>query len=502
MADFDDYQEEFRDTIATVDQQGKRIWIYPKKPKGKFYDYRSYLSYFYLIVLFLLPFISWNGQPFVLLNVLERRFILFGFQFAPQDFYLFAIAMLIFVVFIVLFTVVYGRLFCGWVCPQTIFMELVFRKIEYWIDGDYNSQRKLDATPWNTNKWVKRILKHSIFIAISILIANTFLAYIIGLDEVITIIKEPISEHMVGFFSMIIFSLVFYGVFARLREQVCTTICPYGRLQGVLLDNRSLVVAYDFVRGEPRGKIKKDKSINLKVDKDIAPFSTMPLIKQSEEVEMVSAASVLSKNLLGDCIDCKLCIHVCPTGIDIRNGTQLECVNCTACMDACDEVMEKVVRPKGLIRIDSIEGIEKGTRHLWNNRVKAYTIVLGLLIAVEVLLLSLRTNIDVLLLRTPGMLSIQRIEGSTSNLYNYNIINKTSKSMTLTLKLKDSKGEIEMVGNNDITILGNEKASGSVFVNIPNEELLDGKTKIKVEVIDEQGIVITTVNSIFFTNSK
>ena len=316
--------DHFRDQISTVDKSGNRVWIYPKKPTGKFTKYRIWLSYFYFIILFGLPFIKINGEPYILLNIIERKFIIFGLHFGPQDFYLFAIAMLIFLVFIILFTVVFGRLFCGWVCPQTIFMEMLYRRIEYAIDGDYHAQKKLDAADWNSDKIIKRVSKQVIFFGIAVLISNTFLAYIIGLDEVIKIIKEPISLHTGGFIAMIVFSFIFYIVFARLREQVCTTICPYGRLQGVMLDNKSLVVAYDFVRGEPRGKIQKNKTI------------FQPAAVTADVAEEDYFTSVQSK--LGDCIDCKLCIHVCPTGIDIRHGTQLECVNCTACMDACDDV--------------------------------------------------------------------------------------------------------------------------------------------------------------------
>ena len=225
---FHPVDEQFRDKISTVDNSGKRVWIYPKKPSGKYTNYRIWLSYLFLIILFGLPFIKVNGEPFVLLNILERNFILFGIHFGPQDFYLFAIAMLILLVFIILFTVIFGRLFCGWICPQTVFMEMVYRRIEYAIEGDYNAQKKLDAAPWTSVKIIKRIVKHTIFFAIAVLIDNTFLAYIIGLDQVLKIVREPISMHLGGFTAMIAFSFAFYIVFARLREQECTTICAEG----------------------------------------------------------------------------------------------------------------------------------------------------------------------------------------------------------------------------------------------------------------------------------
>lgn len=482
-------EKEFRDKIATVDSSGKRIWIYPKKPSGKLTNYRKWLSVLLLAVLFGLPLIEVNGEPFVLFNIIERNFILFGMHFGPQDFYLFAIAMLILIVFIILFTVVFGRLFCGWICPQTIFMEMVYRNIEYWIEGDYTAQRKLDAAPWTFNKILKKGSKQFLFFAIAVLISNTFLSYIIGFDQVGKIITEPVSAHLTGFIAMIIFSFAFYLVFAKLREQVCTTICPYGRLQGVMLDNKSLVVAYDFVRGEPRGRIKKDRTSSLSLSAD----TDSRLLSREAEQESVSI-----QRSLGDCVDCKLCVHVCPTGIDIRNGTQLECVNCTACLDACDDVMEKVHRPKGLIRIDSIEGIEKGKRDILNPRTYAYAAVLLILICVEILLFTLRSDVEVLLLRTGGLLAQKQADGTVSNLYNYQLINKTSEPLTLEFKmLEPVEGSFEVVGGKQPAVQKNDKSEGAVFIRIPGDKLESGKNNIVVGVFAD-GKLITKVKTTFF----
>lgn len=444
----------FRDELATVDKAGKRKWIYPKKPSGKFYNYRKWLSYALLALLFGLPWIKVGGEPFVLFNVLERKFILFGVYFSPQDFHLFVIAMLIGIVFIALFTVIFGRLFCGWICPQTIFMEMVYRRIEYAIEGDYTAQKRLNKRSWDFDKTWRKGLKFFIFFAIAVAIANTFLAYIIGIDEVLKIISEPISLHMEGFMAMIIFSFVFFLVFASLREQVCTTICPYGRLQGVLLDDKSLAVYYDFERGEPRGKIKKGQESSDK----------------------------------GDCIDCKLCIHVCPTGIDIRNGIQLECVNCTACMDACDEVMEKVSRPKGLIRIDSLEGITKGANSLLNRRSIAYSIVLLALIALEGFLFVQRADVETLLLRTPGTLFYENVPGEISNLYNYQLNNKTDIEVSVQFKVTNMDAVVEFVGNPPVT-KPNQIVEGAVFIKIKREDLESRKTKLKLQIIADDKVL-------------
>lgn len=474
--------EEYRDHIATVDQHGKRIWLYPKKPSGRYYRWRTWVSLAFLVIFLGMPFIRVNGEQFLLFNVLERKFVLFGLLFTPQDFHLFVLAMLTFIVFIILFTVVYGRLFCGWVCPQTVFMEMFFRKIEYWIEGDGNEQRKLDKSPWTPEKIRKKALKHAIFFAISVVVSNYFLAYIIGMDKVLAIIREPLSEHFGGFIAMLVFSGMFYGVFARLREQVCTTICPYGRLQGVLLVKDSIVVAYDHVRGEPRGKLKKEKPAD----------STRP-VEYRDPVQQIQAAvgaplptvhnqqQKLAKT--GDCIDCKLCIAVCPTGIDIRNGTQLECTNCTACMDACDAVMDKIGRPRNLIRYDSMTGIESGYRKIFTTRVYAYTAVLIALLALDVFLIANRGMIETIILRSPGQLYQQKDDTHLTNLYTFTLINKSSKDLPVQLHTATPGAVIQIVGKEPDSIGKGGKIEGAFFMEMPVDQLKGRKTPIVIDVI-------------------
>jgi cytochrome c oxidase accessory protein FixG len=238
-------QDNFRDSIGTINEEGKRAWVFPKKPSGKFWQYRKYVSYFLLAFLISAPFIKINGNQFLMFNVLERRFNIFSFPFWPQDFHLFDISMIIGVIFVALFTVAFGRIFCGWMCPQTIFMEMVFRRIEFWIDGDRGAQIRLDRQKWDAEKIRKRVTKWIIFFIISFLIANVFLAYLIGSDRLIRYIIDGPLLHISTLISLLIFTAVFYFVFAWFREQVCIIACPYGRMQGVLLDNKSIVVAYD-----------------------------------------------------------------------------------------------------------------------------------------------------------------------------------------------------------------------------------------------------------------
>lgn len=476
--------EEYRDHIATVDQEGKRIWIYPKKPAGRYYNARTWVSFIFLILFLVMPFIKVNGEQFLLLNILERKFVLFGLLFTPQDFHLFGLATLTFVVFIILFTVVYGRLFCGWVCPQTIFMEMFFRRIEYWVEGDATEQRLLDKAPWTTDKIRKKTLKHAIFFAISVVASNFFLAYIIGMDEVLRIISEPLSAHVGGFIAMLVFSGAFYLVFARLREQVCTTICPYGRLQGVLLVKDSIVVAYDHVRGEPRGKLKKQKP----GEDNAVPTATYgtagnPVEQIRASVGMATHES--EKRTTGDCIDCKLCIAVCPTGIDIRNGTQLECVNCTACMDACDVIMDKIGRPRELIRYDSMTGIETGRRKIFTPRVWGYTGVLIALLVLDILLIANRGIVETIILRSPGQLYQEKDETHLTNLYTYTIVNKSTADLPVQLRLVSPAGNIQLVGKEIGSIPKGGKVQGAFFVELATTELEGRKTPVVIEVLSE-----------------
>ncbi|WP_199120432.1 cytochrome c oxidase accessory protein CcoG [Pedobacter sp. ASV28] len=444
-------------------KSGGRAFLYPKKVKGKLFTIRKWISYVLLLLLFVSPYVKLKGEQLVLLNFLERKFVFFGLIFTPQDFYLFALAMLIFILFIVCFTVVFGRLWCGWACPQTIFMEMVFRRIEYWIEGDANQQRKLDKQEWNAEKILKKGSKQLIFLLISFGIANTFLAYMMGADQLYQIIIEPISEHLVGFLSIWIFTLIFYGVFAYVREVVCTVICPYGRLQGVLLDNKSLIVAYDETRGEPRGHMQKS-------------------IDQPKK---------------GDCIDCGLCVQVCPTGIDIRKGTQLECVNCTACIDACDEVMLKINRPQKLIGFYNHDFIKNRNPFKIGARAYGYGIVLFLVILVFSSLIYKREDVQTTVLRASGTLYQKRPDGSIANLYNAELINKTNKEIRFSFKSADKLDKIELIQAD--TVLRKEGTAHLTFFLVKQRKhITEFKTKVVFEV-EANGKIISNSSTTFFS---
>lgn len=453
--------EAFRDRIATVDESGKRKWIYAYQPKGKFYTIRTVLSVLYFLIFFGLPFVEIDGRPLFQFNIPEAKFIIFGKIFWPQDFFIFGLTMVTFVFFIVLFTAAFGRLFCGWACPQTNFMEMMFRRVEYWVLGDVPAQRQLKNAPWTGKKIFKVGLKHLLFFLLSFIIANFFLAYIIGIKELEKIITEPVTEHIAGFASIIVFSAIFYGVYAFFREQACTVVCPYGRLQSVLLDKNSMIVAYDYKRGEPRGNFKKQAELHL-----------------------------------GDCIDCHQCVKVCPTGIDIRNGVQMECVGCTACIDACDHIMDSINKPRGLILYASENSIAKGEPLRYTTRMKLYTGLCFLLLAVLSVILLTRKDVDATVIRTAGMLYQERGTDSISNLYNIRMVNKTTKDLKIEVRLADTKGRIQMAGNSIIKMEKEAQAAGTFFIVLPKEVIQQRKTIIRL-VIFENGKEIATTKTNF-----
>lgn len=437
--------DSFRDRLATVDAKGKRNWIYAQRPKGKWYRARSLVSGIYFSLFFSLPFLRVNGRPLFLFNIPNARFILFGQVFWPQDFFIFGLTMVTFVVFIILFTAAFGRLFCGWVCPQTIFMEMLFRKLEYAVEGDASHQHILNKGPWTTEKILKKSVKYVLFYLLAFVIANIFLSYIIGVKELGKIMTEPVSQHYAGLSSILIFSTVFFFVYAYFREQVCTVVCPYGRLQSVLLDRNSMIVAYDYKRGEPRGKFTKN-----------------------------------IESQLGDCIDCFQCVKVCPTGIDIRNGTQMECIGCTACIDACDHMMKGVGRNPGLVRYASEDGINGNEKLRYSTRMKFYTGLLCVLIVLLTCLLITRKDVDATIMRTPGMLYQERGTDSISNLYNIKVANKTVKDIPMSLRLNESPGSIQIIGGSVIHLKGEEEGSGSFFVILPKALIVKRKTSISI----------------------
>ena len=450
MDEFDDY----RDRISTISSDGKRVWVYPKKPKGKLYNYRKLTSLVLLAFFFLIPFVKINGEPFLLFNILERKFILFGIPFFPQDFYLLVPVMIAFIVFIVLFTVIYGRVFCGWLCPQTIFMEFVYRRIEYWLEGNNKQQQRLDEAPFDFNKLWRKGLKHFLFYSISLISMVWFLSYIIGMDQVLKIIGEGPGENLALTLGIFVFAGIHFLVFAKLREQVCVIICPYGRLQGVLLDRNSIVVSYDYRRGEPKGRYN-------------------PLEDRNSSGK-------------GDCVDCRSCVQVCPTGIDIRHGTQLECINCTACIDACNGVMKRVNKPTGLIRYASERSIADTVPLRFNVRILLYSFVLLGLLTLTGFLFSQRTEVETSILRMSGSMYQEYDERHYSNIYVIQVVNKTRNSLPVEIELIQPEGEIKMMGDN-LNIEKGEVGKANFLLVLDKNEVKTSLTNVKFRVLVNGG---------------
>lgn len=305
------------DRLASTTATGKRVYIHPASVSGVFKRWRNKIHTVFILIFLMLPWTKVAGHQTVLLDIANRKFSLFGVTFWAHDAPMLVLVFLTFVLTMGLVTALFGRVWCGWACPQTVFIESVYRRVEEWIEGTPHQRSRLDSAPLSVSKVVKRVVKWGLFIGISLVITHSFLAYFVGSSNLIGMISQSPSQHPGPFIMIVISTAIIAFDFGWFREQFCIIACPYGRMQSVLMDDHSLVVAYDATRGEPRKQDRHDTA------------ST------------------------GDCINCYRCVQVCPTGVDIRRGVQLECIMCTACIDACDSVMDKINKPKGLIRYES-----------------------------------------------------------------------------------------------------------------------------------------------------
>jgi cytochrome c oxidase accessory protein FixG len=460
-ASLDEAHERFRDALASVQEDGRRRWIHARQPRGRRYTMRTAVAVVLLVLFFAGPFVTRHGQPVLLLDIVSRRFIVFGLRFWPQDFYLLVLCVLTGFVTIALVTSAVGRIWCGWLCPQTVFLEMVFRRLEWLIDGSAEQQLRRARAGRTPGDVARALLKHAIFLGLSFLIANVFLAYVIGADALREIVTDAPARHVTGLFAITTFSAVFYAVFARFREQACTLACPYGRVMGALVDADTLTVTYDGRRGEPRHR-------------------------RAAAEQAVQA---------GDCVDCGKCVTVCPTGIDIRNGIQLECVACTACADACDDVMRRVGRPPGLIRYTSETAARTGAPPALNWRVKAYAVVWVVLAMSAVTLIARRPDLDVLLLRQPGTVDATLADGQRSNFYTLQIVNRSSRAYALSYRvIAPAGGEVTPLGSID-TVTPYGLLQGRLLVRIPADVVVEGTTPVRIEVRSGAAVVATVGTS-------
>lgn len=342
-----------RDTLASVRVDGGRVSIHPADTHGRYTLWRRIAAVALIAIYVLLPWIPVRGHPAVFLDVVNLRFHFFGLTLAAQDLWLgfFVLTGMAFGLFYL--TALLGRVWCGWACPQTVFLEHVYRRIERWIEGDAQERRQLDKGMWTQAKLLKRGLKLAIFALISFAIAHVLLAYFVSLPHLWEMMTSAPGEHWGVFVFVVVLTGLLFVNYTWFREQLCIILCPYGRLQSALIDDDSVTIGYDEIRGEPRGKAHHGPT-------------AMPA--------PVSAAAAGAK--VGDCIDCFKCVHVCPTGIDIRQGLQLECIGCANCIDACDEVMTRLGRPRGLVRYDSLNGLAGRARRIFRPRIILYSILL------------------------------------------------------------------------------------------------------------------------------
>lgn len=471
-----DDHERFRAELASIAPDGKRKWIYARKPNGVLYRLRTILSWFLLAFLLLSPFVKVGGKQFLLFNLVDREFVFFGMPFWPNDFYLVALMFLTGVVTIVLFTATLGRLWCGWLCPQTIFLEMVFRKIEWLIDGPPKEQAQRDAGPWNWDRIWRWSLKVTVFFAISFLIANTFLAYIISSDTLLRYVYDGPLAHVDLFIGLVFFTFVFFMVFFRFREQACVIACPYGRYMSALVDENTVTVTYDHKRGESRAKWTREDTAAKKVS------TSQQFARPGDH---------------GDCVDCYQCVTVCPTGIDIRNGIQLDCVSCTACIDACDEVMTKVGLSKGLIRHTSQTAVEQGRRGWFTRRIGAYLAVWAVLVCVLVTLFIMRKDVDIVVLRQEGTTWVKTKEG-LGNVYRMQIINKSGDDLPLTLRVvSPASATIVPIGLPKV-VHPQELAKGRFIVSVPESQTTSSDLTITLEVLTN-GVSVETITTKFLS---
>jgi len=432
--------------LSTLNADGSRRWIRPRPSKGRFYKRRLVTAWSLILFFVALPFGRIHGEPLLLLDVPARRFVFFGKTFLPTDTFL--LMLLLFGIFVGIFlvTAVFGRLWCGWACPQTVYMELLFRPLERWIEGGRNRQLELDRTGADG----RRMIKYGVFFLLSAFFGNIFLAYFVGTDRLAQWMTSPPTEHPAGFLVMATVTLLMFADFTYFREQVCLVACPYGRFQSVLLDRSSLIVGYDPKRGDPRGKLRRGRG---------------------EE--------------LGDCIDCLKCVMTCPTGIDIRDGLQMECIHCTQCIDACDAVMDKIGRPRGLIRYTSKHELETGRRRFLRPRLIVYAAILTAIFGVLGYSLASKRSADITVLRGLGAPYTRLASGKISNQIRLKIVNRSGTTRSYAFQLKDAPPGVELIApENPLVVPAGSTGLTAAFVTAPPEVCATGEYHATLHIDD------------------
>jgi cytochrome c oxidase accessory protein FixG len=397
------------DQLSAIHADGSRRNIVPADVHGRFLTGRRIVYAILIAIYVLLPFVHVGGHPALQLDIVERRFYLFGAVFNAQDTWRGVFLLLTAGTAILFLTTWYGRIWCGWACPQTVFLEGVYRRIERWLEGAREHHLRRDAGPLTMEKIVRKATKHAAFFAVSLILANVAIAFFVSLPSLGSMIRQDPRENWVAFSWVMTITALLYANFAWFREQLCIVVCPYGRLQSALLDKQSVIIGYDVGRGEPRGRITRAERSG----------TALPVVRK------------------GDCVDCGRCVAVCPTAIDIRNGTQMECIGCAQCIDACDDVMARLSRPKGLIRYDSLAGLQGEPRRTWRARLVIYGALVVVSATALVLVTALRTPFEANIVRVTGAPYV--LDGDTiRNQYELHLVNKNPVPTTFHVDVSSS----------------------------------------------------------------
>jgi cytochrome c oxidase accessory protein FixG len=445
------------ETNATIGEHGKRQWLYPGLAKGRFTRARNIVSSGLILLYLAVPWLTIGGRPLLRFDIPGRRYHILGATFVATDLYLLALFLLMALIAMFLFSALLGRLWCGWGCPQTVYMEGVYRRIERWIEGPPLKRQKLDSGPHDDAYWARKVTKHGLFIVISLLLALSFIAYFIDPRASFAMLANIGSEHPAAFVMMLVTTGFVYFDFAWFREQFCTFLCPYARLQAVMLDEHSLIIAYDPQRGEPRGALRPGQSFEGR----------------------------------GDCVACKRCVQVCPTGIDIRQGLQLECISCTACIDACDVVMDKIGRPRGLIRYDSLAGIARKHRRILRPRVALYSLVLLVILTVFTMRLSGRETLELSVTRMAGIPYLVQDDGKVRNVFTLHVTNTEDETRQVSVAVSGAEDFDLIVPGQPFMVEPGARITAEAFVLQPRNQITAAETPIAFALVSGEQTVST-----------
>jgi len=438
--------------LSTLNEDGSRRWLRPKLSPGGFWRIRRVVAYALMVIFFLIPYLRMNGKPLVLLDVPHRQFTLLGYTFLPTDTLLFMLLLMSIAISIFLLTALFGRVWCGWACPQTVYMEFLFRPIERFFEGGRSGSLSMDKAG---GVHVRRLAKNAVYLLLALFLAHTFLAYFVGIQQLFHWVRQSPFEHPTSFLIMAGTTALIFFDFGYFREQTCLVACPYGRLQSVLLDRQSVIVGYDPIRGEPRAHQVKARAEGA-----------------------------------GDCIDCGACVLTCPTGIDIRDGLQMECIHCTQCADACDAIMDKVGKPRGLVRYTSRDEVEGKPTRLLRPRVILYPAALAVAVGLLAFNLGTKADTDVTLLRGAGAPFTRQPNGSIVNQVRIKITNRKADERHYQLEVSGVEGASLIAPGNPVAVPGSRTVETSVFVVVPETSFLDDRLPAIIRVSDGAGFSI------------